>query len=218
MVSRTARIIGSDGASFMSFRSPSSQPVLGAGRPTYNHEIDERPTWQLFAGRLSVAPSARHRRASFCCCGVSFGGRPMCCPRAVARLRTSAVRVRIRSRRPQRCTGAARRAPPMPPAPSHAASTFALAARRSANRRGQVEQRGGALAVTVRRIRRRSIELSAVPSLCGEVHGKKAVGWSWSPNRQMRVAGRFNPCGRGISADHDFLPHKMLYGNSHAGS
>ncbi len=42
--------------------------------------------------------SARRRRASFCCCGVSFDGRPICCPRAFARLRPSAVRVRIRSR------------------------------------------------------------------------------------------------------------------------
>jgi hypothetical protein len=42
---------------------------------------------------------ARRRRASFCCCGVSFGGRPMCCPRAFARLRPSAVRVRIKSLR-----------------------------------------------------------------------------------------------------------------------
>ena len=30
--------------------------------------------------------------------GVSFGGRPICCPRFCARLRPSAVRVRIRSR------------------------------------------------------------------------------------------------------------------------
>jgi hypothetical protein len=32
------------------------------------------------------------------CASVSLGGRPMCCPRATARLRPSAVRVRIRSR------------------------------------------------------------------------------------------------------------------------
>jgi hypothetical protein len=40
--------------------------------------------------------------ASFCCAGVSAGGRPICCPRALARLLPSAVRVRIRSR----CTSA----------------------------------------------------------------------------------------------------------------
>ena len=47
---------------------------------------------------LECRPSARRRRASFCCCGVSFGGRPMCWPRALARSRPSAVRVLIRSR------------------------------------------------------------------------------------------------------------------------
>ena len=35
-----------------------------------------------------------------CCCGVSFGGRPMCRPRSLARLRPSAVRVRIGSQPP----------------------------------------------------------------------------------------------------------------------
>jgi hypothetical protein len=45
-----------------------------------------------------VAPCARRRRASAFCASVSFEGRPICCPRFCARLRPSAVRVRIRSR------------------------------------------------------------------------------------------------------------------------
>jgi hypothetical protein len=45
-----------------------------------------------------VAPSARRRRASACCVAVNFGGRPRRCLRFCARLRPSAVRVRIRSR------------------------------------------------------------------------------------------------------------------------
>ena len=45
-----------------------------------------------------MAPSARRRRASACCAAVNFRGRPICWPRFCARLRPSAVRVRIKSR------------------------------------------------------------------------------------------------------------------------
>ena len=58
--------------------------------------------------RRALPPRARRRRASAFCASVSPGGRPMCCPRFCARLRPSAVRVRIRSRstsaRPPRTT------------------------------------------------------------------------------------------------------------------
>jgi hypothetical protein len=46
----------------------------------------------------SVAPCARRRRALAFCAGVNFGGQPIRCPRFCARLRPSAVRIRIRSR------------------------------------------------------------------------------------------------------------------------
>jgi len=50
------------------------------------------------ASSSSVAPCTRRLMVSFCCAGVNEGGRPMCFPWALARLRPSAVRVRIRSR------------------------------------------------------------------------------------------------------------------------
>ena len=58
--------------------------------------------WMLSGGGcwpvVCVAPCARRLVASFCCAGVREGGRPICFPRAMARLRPSAVRLRIRSR------------------------------------------------------------------------------------------------------------------------
>jgi hypothetical protein len=65
---------------------------------------------------LVVAPTrggkGRSRRliASFCWCAVSFGGRPILCPRATARARPSPVRARIRSRSNSALCGAPHKA------------------------------------------------------------------------------------------------------------